>query len=154
MPNSRSSPSEVFLGKGVLKLCRKFTGKHPCRSVISIKLLCNSIEITLRCGCSPVKLLHIFRTPSYKNASEGLLLRTRKSDLKIDRRAGKTDKFFLYCNWYVLLPKDFICTAVYSKVKIFCYLSFRLGDIMFLVVSLRKPNSPNPRALFKGRTQM
>ena len=35
----RSSPPEMFLGKGVLKICSKFTGEHPCRSVISIKLL-------------------------------------------------------------------------------------------------------------------
>ena len=34
----RSSPLEVFLGKSVLKICSKFTGEHPCRSVISIKL--------------------------------------------------------------------------------------------------------------------
>ena len=27
----RSSPSEVFLGKGVLKVCSKLTGEHPCR---------------------------------------------------------------------------------------------------------------------------
>ena len=46
----RSSPSEVFLGKGVLKICRKFAGEHPCRSAISIKLLCNFIEIALRHG--------------------------------------------------------------------------------------------------------
>ena len=35
----RSSHPEVFLRKGVLKICSKFTGEHPCRSVISIKLL-------------------------------------------------------------------------------------------------------------------
>ena len=35
----RSSHPEVFLKKGVLKICSKFTGEHPCRSVISIKLL-------------------------------------------------------------------------------------------------------------------
>ena len=29
----------MLLEKGVLKICRKFTGEHPCRSVISIKLL-------------------------------------------------------------------------------------------------------------------
>ena len=29
----RSSPSEVFLGKGALKTCSKFTGEHPCRGV-------------------------------------------------------------------------------------------------------------------------
>ena len=34
----RSSPSEVFLGKGVLKMCSKFTGEQPCWSAISKKL--------------------------------------------------------------------------------------------------------------------
>ena len=33
----RSRHPEVFLGKGVLKICSKFTGEHPCRSAISIK---------------------------------------------------------------------------------------------------------------------
>ena len=36
--------SGVFLGKGVLKTCSKFTGEHPCRSAISIKLQSNFIE--------------------------------------------------------------------------------------------------------------
>ena len=71
---TRSSHPEVFLVKGVLKICSKFTGEHPCRSVISIKLLCNFIEIALRHGCSPVNLLHIFRTPFTKNTSRWLLL--------------------------------------------------------------------------------
>ena len=31
-----------FLRKGILKISSKFTGEHPCRSLISIKLLCNS----------------------------------------------------------------------------------------------------------------
>ena len=52
--------SEVFLGKGVLKICSKFTGEHPHRSVISIKLLCNFIEITVRHGFFSVNLLHNF----------------------------------------------------------------------------------------------
>ena len=37
-----SSQPEVFLEKAVLKICSKFTGEHPCRSVISIKLLCRA----------------------------------------------------------------------------------------------------------------
>ena len=41
----QKQPSRGFLGKSVLKICSKFTGEHPCRSVISIKLLCNFIEI-------------------------------------------------------------------------------------------------------------
>ena len=36
--HTRSSHPEVFLEKGVLKICIKFTGEHPCRSAISIKL--------------------------------------------------------------------------------------------------------------------
>ena len=56
----RSSHPKVFLGKGVLKICSKFTGEHSCRSVISIKLQSNFIEITLRHGCAPVNLRHIF----------------------------------------------------------------------------------------------
>ena len=70
----RSSPSEVFLRTGVLKICSKFTAEHPCPSVISIKLLCNFIEIALRHRCSPVNLLHIFRTPFPWNTSGRLLL--------------------------------------------------------------------------------
>ena len=66
--NNRSCLSEVFLGKGVLKICSKFTGEHPCRSVISIKLF------ALRHGFSPVFLLHISRAPFYKNTSGGLLI--------------------------------------------------------------------------------
>ena len=49
----RSSHPDVFLGKGVLKICSKFTGEH---------------------GCSPVNLLYIFRTPFPKNTSGRLHL--------------------------------------------------------------------------------
>ena len=56
------------------KICSKFTGEHPCRSVISIKLKSSFIEVTLQHGCSPVNLLHIFRTPFLKNTSGRLLL--------------------------------------------------------------------------------
>ena len=47
----------MFSVKGVLKICSKCTGEHPCRSTILIKLLNNFIGITLRHGCSPVNLL-------------------------------------------------------------------------------------------------
>ena len=70
----RSSHPEVFLENGVLKICSKFTGDHPYLSVISIKLQSNFNEITLWHGCSPVNLLHIFRTPFSKNTSGRLLL--------------------------------------------------------------------------------
>ena len=72
----RSSRPEVFLRKGILKICSKFIGEHPCRSAILLKITSNFIEIALRHGVSPVNLLHIFRTPSPKNTSGRLLLKT------------------------------------------------------------------------------
>ena len=59
----------MFLGKSLPKICSKFTGEHPCRSEVSIKSLCNLIEIAFRHGCSTINLLHIFRTPFPKNTS-------------------------------------------------------------------------------------
>ena len=53
----RSSPPEVFSGKGALKICSKFT-ENRCRSVISMNLHCNFIEITLRHGFPSVNLLY------------------------------------------------------------------------------------------------
>ena len=70
----RSGSPEVFLRKGILKICSKFTGEHPCQSVISIKLQSSFIEIALRHGCSPVNTLHIFRTPFPRNTSGCVLL--------------------------------------------------------------------------------
>ena len=60
--------------KGICKIYSKLTREHPSLTVISIKLLCNFIEITLRHGYSPVTLQYIFRTSFPKNTSEGLLL--------------------------------------------------------------------------------
>ena len=94
----RSNCQKVFLGKGVLKIYRytegQFTEEHPSRSVISIKSLCNFIEITLGHGCSPVKLLYIFRTSFSQNTSEGLLL-----------RAFCSRKIF----WNILWPISYQC---------------------------------------------
>ena len=64
----------MFLGKGSLKICSKFTEENLYRSATSIKLLCDLIEITLQYGCSCVNLLHIFRTSLTKNITGQLLL--------------------------------------------------------------------------------
>ena len=63
----RSSHQEEFLEKDVPKICSKFIRERPCRSAISIKLFCKFIEITLRHGCAPLNLLHIYRTAFPKN---------------------------------------------------------------------------------------
>ena len=67
-----------------MKICSKFTGEHPCQSMIFIKMLCNFIEITLRHGCYPVNLLYILRTPFSKKTSGRLLLNCFVSYLKFD----------------------------------------------------------------------
>ena len=69
-----SSRLKMFLRKGVLKICSKFTGKHPCQSVIAIKLFCNFIEVTLRHGCSLVNFLLVFISLFSKNTFGWLLL--------------------------------------------------------------------------------
>ena len=42
----------------------------------------NFIQITLRHGCSPVNLLHIFRTPFPMNTSGRLVLIVKKGEKK------------------------------------------------------------------------
>ena len=42
---NRSSRAELLLKKGVLKICRKFTGEHPCRSVISTNRIVSDLMI-------------------------------------------------------------------------------------------------------------
>ena len=59
--------SLVFLGKDVQKICCRFTVEQPCRRVISVKFQSNFFEITLRHECSPIILLHIFRTSFHEN---------------------------------------------------------------------------------------
>ena len=66
-----------------------------CRSVISIKLQSNFIEIVHWHGCSPVNMLHIFRTPFLKNT-----FRTRHSFFPV----GFTN--FLRTLFYRTLPGD------------------------------------------------
>ena len=78
----KSCHPEVFWEKVILELCSKFTREHPCRSMISIYLLCNFIKIRLRHGCYPINLLHIFRTPFTKNTSGWLLLNYLKISFK------------------------------------------------------------------------
>ena len=66
----RSIRPEAFLGTGVLKICSKFTGEHPCRSVIAIATLLKS---HFAMGV-PVNLQHIFRGSFPRNTSGWLLL--------------------------------------------------------------------------------
>ena len=91
---STSSHPEVFVGKGALKICSSFTGEHPSRSAISIKLLCN--------------LQHIFRTPFPKNTP-------RLLPLVFIFRWIKNINFEFPCRtqwWYFRVNQDLIQDSV------------------------------------------
>ena len=78
----------VRWGNLKVRICFNYLHKQPFRGVLKkscsenmqqiyrrtptpkCDLQSNFIEITLRHGCSPVNLLHIFRTPFLKNTSE------------------------------------------------------------------------------------
>ena len=97
----------MFLRKGVLKICSKFTGEHPCRSMTSIKLKSNFIEIALRHVCSSVNLQHIFRTPFQQSTSQ-LLLR-KYVFLKLTIFHGQNFVIALVMTfWLMLLRKPFV----------------------------------------------
>ena len=92
---------EMFLGKGVLK-----------------KLPCNFIEITLQHGCSPVHLLHLFRTPSFrtplKNTSEQLLLEVKEN-------VG-ANLFISFFSFFFFFSCFFHSRELYFKLQLcFCF---------------------------------
>ena len=70
----QKQPSTGVLEKSLLKICSKLAGEHQRQRAISIKLQSNFTEIALLHGCSPVNLLHIFKTSFPKNTSGWLLL--------------------------------------------------------------------------------
>ena len=61
--NTEAAVQSYSHEKCVPKICSKFIREQPCRSAISIKLLCSFIEITLRHGCSLSNLLLVFKIP-------------------------------------------------------------------------------------------
>ena len=78
--NGNSTP-EVFLGKDILKICSKFTGELPCRRTPMPQ--CDFNKVALECCRNhtsvwvfSLNLLHIFRTPFYKQSCGGLILIT------------------------------------------------------------------------------
>ena len=101
----KSSHPEVFLGKGVLKICSKLTGEHACRIAITIKLLCNFIEIALRYGCSPVHLPHI---------SEHLFLRPTLDSCLC--RVWRKLELFMYFFWFICLTIFTLSYLLLQKV--------------------------------------
>ena len=125
----------MFLEKVVLKICSKPTGEHPRRSAISIKLQSNFTEIALRHGCSPVNLLHIFRTSFLKNTSGRLLLFVLSLFLFSAFCLAVLEKF-------VLLKNNSFCSFCFSYIIISILLS------VFFNLSSQMKKQP-PKVLYK-----
>ena len=62
---------------------------HPYRSVVSIKLLCNFIEITVQHGYSPENNLRICRAPFCQNTSGGLFLYMFANEGNLNNRVSQ-----------------------------------------------------------------
>ena len=121
-------------------MCCKFTRERSCPwlSVISIKLLSNLfflififlilllwnfIETKLRHECSPVNLLHIFRTTFLENTSGRLLLNTRG----FSRR-------YPVLKVALLKTQSEIESTVLMDLKGFYVLSFFSGSNFYVVI--------------------
>ena len=114
----RSRP-EVFLGKGVLKIRSKFIGETPMlkcdfnKVAATLFKYCglNFIQITLQDGCSPVNLLHMFRTSFLQNTSRRLpLIFVQLASMNV-----------LYSMWHYFWYK-FIVTLIFFQWPCCCVL--------------------------------
>ena len=79
--NLQKQPFRGVLKKRCSENMQQIYRIMPCRSVISIKLLYIFLKITLRHGCSPVNLLHIFQHLFLKKTLGGLLLNLLQTSL-------------------------------------------------------------------------
>ena len=72
----QKQPSAGVLGKSCSENMQQIYKRTPMPKCDfnKVALHCNFIEITLRHGCSPVNVLHMFRIPFLKNTSGRLLL--------------------------------------------------------------------------------
>ena len=66
---TQKQPSRGASIKRCVQNIHLITGKHPCRSVVSIKLLATLLKTHFN-GFSPVHMTHIFRTRFPKNTSK------------------------------------------------------------------------------------
>ena len=72
---TQKQPSRGVLRKRYFVNMQQIYRKTPMPKELAINLQRNFFEITLRHGCSPANLLHIFRTPLPRNTSVWLLLK-------------------------------------------------------------------------------
>ena len=83
-------------------------------NVISIKMQSNFVEIKLRHGCSPVNLLHFFKTSFFNSTSGGMLLKNLR-------------RLRSLCKWNCFFINE--CTEPKAKI---------LGDFAYITCYKRK----------------
>ena len=95
----------------------------------------NFIEITIGHGCSPVNLLHIFRTPFPKNPPERLLLIGEHvcQNLLFNRVVGLPTKAF--CCEYCLIFKNTFSQS--NSGRLFLYLKELVKTIDVIKVNIK-----------------
>ena len=76
----QKQPPRGVLNKRCSENVQQIYRRAPMSKCDFNKVASNFIEIALRHGCSPVNLLHIFRTPFPRNTSGWLLLKIARMD--------------------------------------------------------------------------
>ena len=107
-------PTRGVLRKRCSENMQQIYRRTYMRNVISIKMQSNFIEIKLQHGCSPVNLLHIFKTSFLNNTSGGMLLKNLRM-------------FSSLYKWNCFLINE--CTEPKAKI---------LGDFTYITCYKRK----------------
>ena len=93
----RGSRPEVFLRKGVLKICRKFTGEHPCRSVT----YCNFatlLKLHFEKNAKKLTMKNVLNDQKYHEILQNFKILHTQSKLQ-----GELFKLATFCNKRIIL---------------------------------------------------
>ena len=129
----RSSPPQAFLGKDILKICSKFTGEQPYQSAISIKLLCNFKNLSLR-------LFHIVWLSLYLKAVADLGLSSSCKKHTLRNTVDVSERYYIAKNWWSTYDKFSISykynPPVWRVSQPKCLLYFEiLSDVSYIICS-------------------
>ena len=111
-----------------MKICSKFTGEHPCSSVIKTKLLSDFIEIALWHGFSTENLLRIFRKFFPKDTSSRWQL--------LPIRIIWIDRILLLYNVFIVLFNKNVCNILNGTMPCETKQRFNKNENGFVVNSL------------------